>query len=602
MPSPCLRLRWLLAVIALACVSGLYVVTLFPSAPVGARRDDLSLAPATSTPRAALTASIAAKAGPLARDGIPAAATSEPALLEPQRRGARVTGSVLDAWGGPIAGAVLTASDRAGKVQALGISDSSGLFRLDVVRGDVRIVAHAEGYSEPVRELRAPVEGVRFVLAAASAIVGRVVVEGSGAPVAGVVVTATGEDGLWARPRSDRSGPDGKFQVSELSAGRYSLVAASEHGRSEQRSITVGVGEASAPVELTLHEAIRLRGRVQLGGVPCPAGAVILRGPVLAYAELEADGSVGLDGLVPGRYDVNVSCEGVVAEDQSLDVGSAPLTHVWDLDPGLQATGIALTPDGAPVARARIDVVPVGEPFGRSAASCSTDEHGEFSCAGLAEGPYDCSVGPFTRPRGDSVHITLSRALPPRITLRTYAEGAIRVHIAHADGLELPALSVVARRNGETRLGELFGDEFVFEPLALGNYEVSSDPAPAGSALHVELTRPRQVAIVTLPLPAAHTLSGRVIDAAGEPIADAWVRASSASLQSQMRHATPVLTDAEGAFSLPGLIPGRYRLDVSSDEGEAVLEGVASDERGVMVRVQTYASLSGRGSAPPSLP
>ena len=145
------------------------------------------------------------------------------------------------------------------------------------------------------------------------------------------------------------------------------------------------------------------------------------------------------------------------------------------------------------------------------------------------------------------------------------------------------ALPLVARGKAGAVFGQLEGDELVFEPLALGSYELVSESGPPGSGTLVELTREGEVARLTLSLPAAHTLSGRVVGDDGQGIPDAWVRAVLMSRDARVRPVTPVLTDAEGAFSLAGLLPGRYRLTVSSAQGQAQLDDVASDSRGVVV-------------------
>ena len=78
------------------------------------------------------------------------------------------------------------------------------------------------------------------------------------------------------------------------------------------------------------------------------SGAAWRRDPGLPHQRLEEDTIV----VDPRRREVHLLNETV--------------TRVWELEQGLRVTGVALTPAGAPVAGAPIEVDPVDEPFGRA--------------------------------------------------------------------------------------------------------------------------------------------------------------------------------------------------------------------------------------------
>lgn len=517
------------------------------------------------------------------------APSETPLLLTLAAGGVRVTGVVVDATGGPIAGAGLSALGAQDDVLAVGVSDSAGLFGLDVASGALRVRAHADGYSEQLRAVRAPAMGLRFALTPAAVIVGRTIDE-AGLPVAGVRVVALGRDGLWTAPPAAHSSEDGSFRLSELAAGRYALSAVSERGRSQEQLVHVGVAQTTEPVELTLHAATTLTAIVKVSGTPCAEGSLSASGAVGGYAPLQ-EGRAVLDGIVPGRYRVSVECEAGLDQSDWLDIGPDPVTRVWELEQGLQVRGVALTPAGTAMPGVPIEVSPVDEPFGRTSVRCTTDERGEFSCAGLEPGDYECAIGHGLPARSESVRITVTEQSSPRVVLRAHREGTLRVRIEGAGSLDLQALALVARSKGGAMLGELVGDEILFEPLALGSYEIASESSTAGSGTLVELTREGQIAELTLPLPSAHTLTGRVVDDDGQGIPDAWVRATLTTRNALFRPVTPVLTGGDGAFALPGLLPGSYRLVVSSSGGEAQLDGIASDRSDVLVRLPSYGSL-----------
>jgi hypothetical protein len=507
--------------------------------------------------------------------------------------GARTSGEVLDASGGTIAGASLSVTDARGEQLSFGVSDATGHFELAIPEMRVRVAARAEGYSEAVLDLAGPVVGLRVVLAIASSIVGRVITDEGGEPVAGATVTAFEASGSKGEPSLAQSREDGGFVLSRLPAGRYSLVAVAEHWRSEPRLVALGVGQASDPVELRMRAASQLTGSVSLDGSPCERGSVWIDGPIAAFAETGPEGEVSFDSVPPGHYRVFANCVGARPREEALEVGLEPLTRLWEMERGLTLSGIALSAGGAPLAGAAIDVFPARPEEGARSSSCTSDELGKFSCSGLDPAEYDCSIGPGMPRRSEPVRVRVGAGGSSDVVLRAYAEGTLEVRIAGAERFDLPALNVVARREREPRLGELRGDRFVFDSVPLGRYVVSTDP-PAGIAEQsVEITQPGAVRELTLSLPAPHAIVGRVVDDAGQALPDAWVRATSTPDVAAGHPSAPVLSAEDGSFSIEGLLPGRYALQVTSELGDATLDAVPSDRRGVIVQVSAHGSLSG---------
>ncbi|HKO93287.1 MAG TPA: carboxypeptidase-like regulatory domain-containing protein, partial [Polyangiaceae bacterium] len=416
-----------------------------------------------------------------------------PLVLVLRPGGVRVSGDVVDASGGPIAGATLRALRSPSEPLAFAVSDTAGRFELTVASGLVRIDVEADGYSQLAREIRAPLGGVRFALSVESAIVGRVLGDDSDLPWAGATVTAVEQSALGAEPWSVLSAADGSFRFASLPAGRYELVAVSELGRSAPSALTLGVAQVSDPVELRVLAATRLSGSVRVDEAPCERGSVVLQGPVAAYAPLAADGSVAFDGLWPGQYRIQVSCDGARSLEEPLELALTPMSRVWELERGLAVRGRALTAEGAPLALASIDVSPVAPGEGLTSVSCQTDELGHFSCGGLSPGAYESTIGPGVPPRSEPVRVEMVGGETPEIVLRARPLGELHVHVAPADRFEVPALAVIAQSDQTTLEGELRDDVFVFEAVPLGSYVLSTDPSLGREARRVELTRSGQV-------------------------------------------------------------------------------------------------------------
>jgi carboxypeptidase family protein len=507
-----------------------------------------------------------------------------PILLTMKSGGASISGTVLDAGGGPIPGARLSATDLEDRPLAVGISDVHGTFLMRVAAGGTRIRAESEGYSEELRGVEAPLAGLEIRLAPASAIDGRVVAEVGEAPVADVVVLARGEGDWPAGARSTRSAEDGTFHLTGLRAGSYSLSASDAHWQSDERPVRVFVAQTSS-AQIVVRRAARLSGKIQLGGDTCKEGAVTLKGPSTASSSTGPEGDVVVQALRFGRYQVSVECEGARSEE-TLEINASEVEHAWDLEAGVRLRGTVLSGEH-PAAAVRVDVTPAPSAVQPGGTSCVTDERGRFSCAGLAAGDYDVQAGGAV-PLAEAVRVHVDASGPPDVTLRVPESGEIRVRLRSSKSFDPRTLSLSARGpDGVPRPGELRGDEFVFSPVPLGSYDVFSDSLPASSNERVTLTRASQVAKVTLTLPPSHTLKGRVIDAEGNPVPEAWVRASRLQESGFARPTEPALTNAEGSFELSTLVPGRYTLEASAGEGEGRLEGVESDRSDAVVRLVT---------------
>jgi Carboxypeptidase regulatory-like domain len=506
--------------------------------------------------------------------------------------GARISGSVVDASGGPIVHAFLSTRDAGNSYIAVAMTDSSGNFALTVLPGTTQLVAEADGYSRIQREVAAPEDDVRLVMVAASSLVGRVLVEGTEEPIAAIDVTVVNQRGIGGAPHTVATDREGAFRVDTLPAGGYSILALSERWRSDERWVSLGVADQQS-IELLVRPASQLRGVVQVDGSRCTDGAVALEGPVSEYRALDEKGEVDFRGIPPGNYGAVVSCAWGVQLSERIQVELEPAVHTWQLDPGITLSGLATTSTGAPLSGAQIFVSPIGSPVERLSTSCMSDTQGEFSCSGLLPGDYECQLRSDSSAEiSDSVKVTVSPESSPQITLRAYAGATLRVRIQAGSQLQLGAISVTARRDGAFLLARHETGAFVFEQIPLGSYEVALDPSVPGANLRVELVRAGEVVEATLPGVVTRALSGRVVDETSNGVPDAWVRAAGASPWSQARPASPVLTDAEGAFTIEGLLAGNYQVDVNSPRGEGRLDDVPAGGT-VTVPLRTYGSLSG---------
>ncbi|HEU4580070.1 MAG TPA: carboxypeptidase-like regulatory domain-containing protein [Polyangiaceae bacterium] len=447
-------------------------------------------------------------------DGRSLAAAKE-VILTLDAGGVVVTGRVLDATGGSIAGALVSAHAKAGGPMFGAVTSSTeGQFELAVPAGAVTLHARADAYSQSDLNVQAPLRGVILVLTPASSIAGVVVTDGAREPIADAWVIASNSLDPTAPPRHVRTDESGRFRVTELSGGRYDVAASSARWRSPATPVQIGVGEAAEDVVLTVSRGTTLDGIVNIAGVPCAYGAVELGGPV-RMTEPIRNGSVHFDGLWAGRYLAMIACSTAAAQSEDMTVTA-----------GAEDQFLV---DGEPVTR------------DWNLSKADTED----------------------------------------------AAGTIQV-VIDADGNDPMQFTASVLKDGSPHVtsGRRDGDRFVFEQLSLGRYDAFLEQSPE-SAVPVILTRDAPQREVHLRTPKAATISGQLLDASHNPVADAWVRAYHREyrLPELSAAGAPALTGPEGHFTIVGLVAGEYDIRADSALGQARLERVNGGSTRIELRL-----------------
>lgn len=185
---------------------------------------------------------------------------SEPLLLS--RRGYSVTGTVVDHFGGPVAGARIL-GDRHSAIGALTLTDDAGRFELWTANGELFI--SASGYGSVRSRGPLPDSERRIELYPEAAIEGTVW-DSDGTPQRGVHVE------LRSRVVGTQvtiSDADGGFRFDGLGPGDFELRAADGERGAGPTHLRVPMGEAVVQ-DLTLAPRAILRGRIGFAsGVDC---------------------------------------------------------------------------------------------------------------------------------------------------------------------------------------------------------------------------------------------------------------------------------------------------------------------------------------------
>jgi len=493
----------------------------------------------------------------------------DPELVVTLHRGATIRGRVVDARGFPVQGA---------QIEVLGVDVDGGPVDVSPFGSVVEHTGFSGLLSGAVTLIPAGELGVTV---------------GPLPPIPGAAPTPDAA-GLGATvmpaeiPAGLTTGPTGEFVVEAVPPGRVAVHAwHPQHARGVSRTLTVTEGATLPDVEVVLPDGARVAGRiVDSGGFPIRGATVELRSEDegLRIAVTGGGGEFAFAGL-RGTITLRASARDHEPEGLTLDAAQAAEVELALRDALPETPGRVLDDRGYPVAQATVRIVPLVVTADRAVAVSGAD--GTFAVRVPAGVPLAVEVR-----HPDHAVLAIPSVVPdPREGLRfTLSSGGGIEGTARASRGGFPvapfdlAIEGGAAEPIERHVEDLEG-RFEETGLPAGTYVlrvVAEGFAPWSGT--VEVPPPRGLERVTAPaveveLEEAVEVSGEVVDARGDPVAGARVRADRPVRLFLGRGARPVTTDAAGRFTLGGLAArattiwavhpslGTTRTDVDLDRG-----------------------------------
>lgn len=500
-------------------------------------------------------------------------------------RSIEVLGQVSDVSGGPISGALVSAVEPPATVTSGGVADDEGGFRLFANPGSVEIRAVAEGYAFGRVHVTVPTGRVAIALIPESVIAGHVVApSGEAAVGARVEIRPEAPDPVPfpGRAQTQITGPGGAFTFHHLQPGHYVVCATSgDTFGCVPGSVSVGFTEVVEEVEIQLHAARFVEGRVVVAGSEqgCAKGTVRLleddTGAELLGVTAN-DGAVRIPVPFDGRYGVQVRCTGYAsrAPYESILVAGEDVRDLrWEVDAGVAIGGRVVDGDSRPIAGAEVVVTARADGDPTDPRTVETGEDGAFVVTGLVEGTY----GARARAPGYAESLEPKEVVAPNddVVLVLDQGGTIEGTVMTGAGDPVSGMVIVAR---STRTTTDEAGTYRIEDAAAGRWTIMLgdrtgwamlDPTTkVGMSKNVGVVAGGTVTVDFIVPDHEYEITGTVISN-GSPVESAFVYAIPEPVSGQIPGRIlrdqgaidgAVLTDVDGRFRLVGLQDRKYTI------------------------------------------
>jgi len=511
----------------------------------------------------------------------------EPVTLR-MRKGGTVEVAVTERAGGaPVKGAEV---ELRSTLTWKATTNADGIAQLKGVgAGWAPLVVRAKGFAQSAMMLGTSgnaeaVEHVALSLARGAALAGRVVDE-KGKPIANARVVATSASEplpvVDARRDGVVTGADGAFSIATVSAGTWRLTAtAGDYAPTTSVPIGVDGEHARTGVELRMSAGAVVRGIVQdKTGAPVGGAdvSVVVHGYVpwraRRQAFTDASGKFAINGLARRAVDVvawhDTGASAIVAADLAANrEQDVKLT----LDVSGAIAGTVVDKSGHPIGDAQVIAEPdwTGGTTDRAAWSVRgvqetvTDQAGAFRFAGLPDGSYRVRAA---RPGANEAALGLSPGVVTKpnaaaIKIVVPAEGRAIGKVQLADGKPAAAFTITLANTNP--LPFVTKDGAFSAPAAAGTYSLTvAGPGFVTTSKQVTIDEGKDTNIGTITVNAGRSISGRVLDEHGAPVAKATVAAGALLtgggaelyIKDESIAAKDAETDADGKFVLDGFPP-----------------------------------------------
>ncbi len=401
-----------------------------------------------------------------------------------------------------------------------------------------------------------------------------------GGPITGVRIDAARADRL-ALPgpavSTTFTGVDGTYR---LTVGEGSLTVVATSADYAPQSHYVEVGPAGAVADFSLVPGGVIEGIVRDERTKAPvAGARVFARrdrPAMLFAASGAyrvtagsDGRFRIRGLSPGAWDLSATGEERTSKAQTV-VGLGVAEQVTDVElligRGPVIRGLVVSETGAPVPHVEVQAL------ARSGGATGiANAKGSFTLVGLNPGDYTIHASNEMYLPEPGTHVTLGDNDVDAVVVTVKRGYRLKGHVVPAQECtvqqdpDLGAGPMMILAPGTTTSAD---GEFTLGPLAGGAVRLTARCA-SGNQGSTQVTLAGGMPDTVIHVAPGASISGRVVDGEGKPVAGIGVVASEISsgertmmMNGMITSGVQGLSNGDGAYRLDGLTVGAYALRV----------------------------------------
>jgi protocatechuate 3,4-dioxygenase beta subunit len=533
--------------------------------------------------------------------------------------GTILRGTVTEVGGGPLAGVhIEVRSERfmlGDQAAFVAMTGADGRYELALARGGYSVGATRDDYAPAHGSVvigdRAIVKD--FQLVPGATITGKVIARDTRKPVAGATVTAQSGHGRRSGSTTAIADQDGNFMVHGLRSGAVSIAASGPGYASNAPTVVeVGVGEQVANVRVVVDRAHAITGHVVratdhkgLAGVRVAAFTMSGADTPSPSDPTGDDGAFEIVGVKRGSYILFAMAEGWLPDvGKTVEVNDRdPADVTIELEGGVTLSG-RIDPPGA----AQLSVTMAGdvgisrlfEVFRLATIHGDADATGVFTVHNVPAGSLTL-VARTSEGNAGKLPVVVSDKDQADLVVHIDTLGSISGHVIDTHGAPVAGEQVIARAKVERQsfsmndqnMSSTSTDDgsFRIAGVEAGTYHLMSEGEQLAQMLGGSDVKPLPEVViaageaktgVTVTVPAKDgVIRGSVVDADGNPVADAWVTgaimpASDAAARMasamELSDLMPQLSGSDGRFVLDHLRDGAYKLVAEGPRGASRAE------------------------------
>ncbi|MEZ6194875.1 MAG: carboxypeptidase-like regulatory domain-containing protein [Planctomycetota bacterium] len=515
------------------------------------------------------------------------------------------------------------------------VSDGEGRYRFagvfaDDIPNGYAIRARKAGYATVLKDNVGKGNIVDFTLERGAVIRGRVLNSADRQPISGVVVegnlkrdtTDMHRYTRWAA-KAETDG-EGRFELVGAPSGSFNIYLTHPDFEiaffGQEGNLTVGAGETFEEDFLMLP-GIAVEGLVVDASTKKPIeGAVVVlkdMGIIDAYREVTgAFGAFRMKGLRRGKQTFQIQAPNYTLFQENRDLGENDAEGVirFELVPAGRASGVVYDGRGNPVANADIFVAE-NKSFlyqVRGYREAQTDAEGRYEVAGLNNGQRYRIVAAASGfvPSGSADFEAAGGANVEGNIIQLEEGARIQGRVVDKAGVAIPGALVALERPPhpdawfppQLGIGQMEAltavtdDEgaFSYSGLWAGSYKLGAEHQDYIEATdrRFRIDSPHESLNQEFALEEGRTISGRVVDSYGNPVAGATVEALLNRGGSNRNRAT---TDEEGNYVIRRLRDRPHRVwAYSRDAVATAVDDVPADSSQIDFALEKYGSMTGR--------